>query len=273
MKDVDLTRRYVLLESDVPFEVRQDRNDSMVLNLYAGRYKIDTSEMSYLEVSDDVDVRGTNIDISFMSSLDGLPVSGPLTDVQMRASAVPVSLASVPSHVVTGPVTNTELRASAVPVSLASVPSHAVTGPVTNTELRASAVPVSLASVPSHAVTGPLTDTQLRASSVTVKVGRLGVMISGNGTSLETVLSGMGSEWLLAEGVAGIKTTTWIIGELKAVKRVAANQYYAVVVNNSGMVFIVFNSSSYSATTYYNGSADATIGSITMGLMYGVVIL
>lgn len=53
--------------------------------------------------------------------------SGPLTDTQLRATAVPVSLASVPSHAVTGPLTDTELRATAVPVSLASVPSHAVT--------------------------------------------------------------------------------------------------------------------------------------------------
>jgi len=65
-----------------------------------------------------------------------LPVSGPLTDTQLRATPVPVS----------GPLTDTELRASAVPVS----------GPLTDTELRATAVPVS----------GPLTDTQLRASAV-----------------------------------------------------------------------------------------------------------
>lgn len=45
-------------------------------------------------------------------------VTGPLTDTQLRATAVPVS----------GPVTDAQLRASAVPVSLASVPTHAVTG-------------------------------------------------------------------------------------------------------------------------------------------------
>lgn len=52
------------------------------------------------------------------------PVSGPLTDTQLRATAVPVS----------GPLTDTQLRASAVPVS----------GPLTDTQLRASAVPISL---------------------------------------------------------------------------------------------------------------------------------
>ena len=67
-----------------------------------------------------------------------VPVSGPLTDAQLRATAVPVS----------GALTDTQLRASAVPVS----------GPLTDAQLRASAIPVS----------GPLTDTQLRASPVPV---------------------------------------------------------------------------------------------------------
>lgn len=60
-------------------------------------------------------------------------VTGPLTDTQLRAAAVPVS----------GPVTDAQLRAAAVPVS----------GPVTDAQLRAAAVPVS----------GPATDAQLRA--------------------------------------------------------------------------------------------------------------
>jgi len=55
------------------------------------------------------------------------PVSGPLTDTQLRASAVPVS----------GPLTDTQLRASAVPVS----------GPLTDTQLRASSVPTQDAQV------------------------------------------------------------------------------------------------------------------------------
>jgi hypothetical protein len=57
-----------------------------------------------------------------------LPVTGPLTDVQLRATAVPVS----------GPLTDTQLRATAVPVS----------GPLTDAQLRATAVPVSMAASP-----------------------------------------------------------------------------------------------------------------------------
>lgn len=51
------------------------------------------------------------------------PVSGPLTDTQLRATPVPVS----------GPLTDTQLRATPVPVS----------GPLTDTQLRATPVPVS----------------------------------------------------------------------------------------------------------------------------------
>jgi hypothetical protein len=104
-----------------------------------------------------------------------VPVSGPLTDTQLRAAPVPVS-----GSVTTGGLTDTQLRAAAVPVSgpltdtqmrAAAVP---VSGPLTDTQMRAAAVPVSgpltdvqmrAAAVP---VSGPLTDTQLRAAAVPV---------------------------------------------------------------------------------------------------------
>lgn len=89
-----------------------------------------------------------------------VPVSGPLTDAQLRALAVPVSgtfwQATQP---VSGPLTDAQLRAVAVPVSgtfwQATQP---VSGPLTDVQLRTSAVPVS----------GPLTDAQLRAAPVPV---------------------------------------------------------------------------------------------------------
>lgn len=73
------------------------------------------------------------------------PVSGPLTDTQLRAASVPVSTGLVQ------PLTDTQLRAAAVPVS----------GPATDSQLRASPLPVS----------GPLTDSQLRAAAVPVSTG------------------------------------------------------------------------------------------------------
>jgi len=63
-----------------------------------------------------------------------LAVTGPLTDTQLRASAVPVSLASTTitgSVAVTGPLTDTQLRATPVPVSLTST---TITGTVAATQ-------------------------------------------------------------------------------------------------------------------------------------------
>jgi hypothetical protein len=60
-----------------------------------------------------------------------LTVTGGLTDTQLRASAVPVSVSGT---VTTGALTDAQLRATAVPVS---------TGGLTDTQLRATAVPVS----------------------------------------------------------------------------------------------------------------------------------
>ena len=47
-----------------------------------------------------------------------LPVTGPLTDTELRATAVPISGTVTAS----GPLTDTQLRASAVPTSLATLP-------------------------------------------------------------------------------------------------------------------------------------------------------
>ena len=62
-------------------------------------------------------------------------VTGPLTNDQLRDTAVPIS-----GTVSTGCLTDTELRASAVPIS-----GTVSTGGLTDTELRATAVPVSIA--------------------------------------------------------------------------------------------------------------------------------
>ncbi len=103
------------------------------------------------------------------------PVSGPLTDTELRAAAVPVS----------GPLTDTELRAASVPVS----------GPLTDTELRASAVPVDGSGV-TQPVSGPLTDTELRASEVPVSVASLPLPSSASleaGGNLETLVNMTGA--------------------------------------------------------------------------------
>lgn len=121
-------------------------------------------------------LRGVRVDASgrLRTVLEGTPavsvsnfpgsqaVTGPLTDAQLRAAAVPVSGSFFQAtQPVSGPLTDVQLRASAVPVS----------GPVTDAQLRAAALPVS----------GPLTDTQLRASAVPVTDSRLPAALDADG--------------------------------------------------------------------------------------------
>ena len=112
------------------------------------------------------------------SDQSAVPVSGPLTDTQLRAAAVPVSGPLTDSQLratavpVSGPLTDSQLRATAVPVS----------GPLTDTQLRAAAVPVS----------GPLTDVQLRASAVPVSAASLPLPA---GAATETTLAGLSAKF------------------------------------------------------------------------------
>ena len=93
-------------------------------------------------------------------------VTGPLTDGQLRAAAVPVTVGNFPAtQPVSGPLTDTQLRASAVPV----------TGPLTDTQLRASAVPVSASALPLPA--GAATETTL--AEIRSDTSRLPVLVSG----------------------------------------------------------------------------------------------
>ena len=94
---------------------------------------------------------GTNLKAVKVSATGVVSVDG-------SAVTQPVSIAG--SVAVTGPLTDTQLRASAVPVSMASTTitgSVAVTGPLTDTQLRASAVPVSMTST---TITGTVAATQ-----------------------------------------------------------------------------------------------------------------
>lgn len=114
--------------------------------------------------------------VSILKKIATSGASAGLTDAQLRATAVPVSLTSttitgtvdVSDRVgrllgvvksITDPVavTGTFWQVTQ-PVSIAAA--VAVTGPLTDAQLRASAVPVS----------GPLTDAQLRASAVPVSL-------------------------------------------------------------------------------------------------------
>lgn len=119
-------------------------------------------------------------------------VTGPLTDTQLRAVAVPVS----------GPLTDVQLRATPVPVSGA-----VTTGGLTDTQLRATPVPVS-----GTVTTGGLTDTQLRAVAVPVSGTFFqttqpisGTVAANAGTNLNTSLLALESGGNLAAVTTAIQ--------------------------------------------------------------------
>jgi hypothetical protein len=91
------------------------------------------------------------------------PVSGPVTDTQLRASAVPVSLTTLPNPSNLDAAVSTLLKPADTLTKVGSVDTitnpvavtgtfypatQPVSGPVTDTQLRASAVPVSVVSLP-----------------------------------------------------------------------------------------------------------------------------
>lgn len=111
----------------------------------------------------------------------------PLTDVQLRATPVPVS----------GPLTDVQLRATEVPVS----------GPLTDTQLRATSVPVS----------GPLTDAQLRATDIPVVDDRAGNLL---GNILRTLLAPLGYDKSLQRQRGTVIVESGTIGSVTAVAAV-----------------------------------------------------
>jgi hypothetical protein len=98
--------------------------------------------------------------------------SGGLTNTELRASPVPISgtvTANVGTVAVTGPLTDAQLRNSAISVTFTNS-SLGVTGPLTDAQLRAAALPISAAALPLPS--GAATETTL--GSVNTKTPALG---------------------------------------------------------------------------------------------------
>lgn len=149
------------------------------------------------------------------SDQSAVPVSGPLTDAQLRASAVPISAASLPLP--TGAATSAN-QATEI-ASLASIDSKlsspiAVSGPLTDTQLRATPVPVSgtvtanNASVSTTGTAVPASATMVGGSDGTnlraVKVSATGVISVDGSASTQPV---SGSVSILASGTALTQTS------------------------------------------------------------------
>jgi hypothetical protein len=142
------------------------------------------------------------------------PVTGPLTDAQLRASTVPV----------TGPLTDAQLRASTVPVSgtvTASGPltdtqlralAVAVSGPATDAQLRATPLPVS----GTVAATGPLTDAQLRAAVVPISDGGGSLTVDGTVGATQGTTPWKAREDTAAMTWVSVKSAAPAIGAVQA---------------------------------------------------------
>lgn len=124
------------------------------------------------------------------------PVSGPLTDAQLRAAVVPVSVSgavSVSNFPATQPVSGT--------VAVSNFPAtQPVSGPLTDAQLRAAVVPVTVSNFPAtQPVSGPLTDTQLRATPVPIS-GSVSTtpLISSSATVAQVVLAASTNAMALA---------------------------------------------------------------------------
>jgi hypothetical protein len=122
---------------------------------------------------------------------------------------VPVVIsASVP---VTGPLTDAQLRFAPVPVSVSGT--AAVTGPLTDAQLRATPVPISGTVTASTGLAQPLTDAQLRAAAIDVNVTStvlaVGAATSSNQGTTNTLLTFIeGDTTAIAGSVASIDTKT-----------------------------------------------------------------
>lgn len=122
-------------------------------------------------------------------------VSGPLTDTQIRATALPVSgtvtaNAGTGTMAVSGPLTDTQLRLTAVPVS----GTVTATGPLTDTQIRATALPVS----------GTVTANATLAAETTKVIGTINIAAS------QTIAATQSGAWTVQPGNTA-NTTAWLV--------------------------------------------------------------
>jgi hypothetical protein len=153
--------------------------------LNSGRIPVDIGSIGTVTVSNEVEVKNDlNSPVPVSDAGGSITVDGPLTDTQLRATAVPVS----------GPLTDTQLRASAVPVSgtffQATQP---VSGTVTanaGTDLNTSALAL-----------------EATATSIKTAVETIDNAISGNEMQVDIVTSALPSGAATESTLADIKTS------------------------------------------------------------------
>ncbi|MEO7667597.1 MAG: hypothetical protein ABIU97_11285 [Dehalococcoidia bacterium] len=131
--------------------------------------RLDKADASKKIDAEELIVNGLSVFRLRVSTISGAAPGGGLTDVELRASAVPVS----------GPLTDAQLRVAPVPVS----GTLAVNVGLTDTQLRAAPVPVS----GTLAVNVGLTDAQIRATALPVSMAAASVLFKGRACTFRTL--------------------------------------------------------------------------------------
>jgi hypothetical protein len=144
-------------------------------------------------------------------------VTGPLTDAQLRATAVPVAVSFPATQAISGSVAVSNLPAS-----------QAVTGPLTDAQLRATAVPVVVsfpATQPVSAASLPLpTGAATEASLGTI--GTAPPTLPGTSTGIMGLLRWIGSLSTLGAGTAAAAQRVVIATDQTAVPAYAPSIAY-----------------------------------------------
>lgn len=138
--------------------------------------------------------------------------------VQLDVATLPVSIAgTVTTNTgLTQPLTDTQLRASAVPVSGTVTANTGLTQPLTDTQLRATALPISAASLPLPS--GAAQDGTDISSPTAMPTGGVGIRgwLSAIWTKLNGSLAVTGTFWQSTQPVSGTfwQTTQPVSGPL-----------------------------------------------------------
>lgn len=193
-----------------------------------------------------------------------------LTDTQLRASTVPVSLTSTTitgSVSITGALTDTQLRATAVPVSLTSTTitgTVTVSGALTDTQLRASAVPVSLTST---TITG---NVAITAASLPLPSGAATNAILTGGTATTRLTDGTNTVAVATGSIAASETT---VDRLKVnaslrvldTAQAAGSQLVAAKGDQTTGLWVNVKNTSVAVTGTFFQATQPVSGTVTVG--------
>lgn len=205
-----------------------------------------------------------------------LVVTGPLTDTQLRASAVSVSVSNFPaSQAVTGTFFQATQPISAASLPLPSGASTSALQTTGNTSL--SSIDTKLTSP--LTVTGPLTDTQLRASAVSVSVSNFpatqpvsasslplptGAATAANQATANTSLSSIDSKLsspITVSGAISISGATGISGATANTSLTATTASTATAPTNAiGFIVEAPDSNTDNIRYRVGGAASTTLG-------------